>query len=65
MANQQETTVAGKKDEYRAVQMPMIASPCRACTETLCNRLSCESLTNVRRNLLTEFSGYGVSDNNW
>lgn len=59
---------AGVMGAYRIIDMPVIASPCRTCGK-LCysshSRNRCLSMRKFRKVLKSEFSGYGVAENNY
>lgn len=66
MANHVGYQTIESKAVYRVVTIPIAASPCRNCSETLCRgRMRCPHLMSVRNDLLSEMSGYGVSENNY
>lgn len=66
MAIHVENQTKRTKAVYRVVTIPIAASPCRDCSETLCRgRMRCPRLMSVHSELLSEMSGYGVSENNY
>lgn len=48
--------------KYRVVEVPILQSPCRKCTENICSRSNCSKLVEFNKRCDEEVTGYGVCD---